>query len=845
MKRTSWLIGGMILLLLTAYSANAFAQRQNSPKTIRVGCIDLENFIEKKKNGLTDGYGVAYLNEIAKYTNWHYEYVTGTWSECLRWLKEGKIDLLLPAEYSDERGKDFIFSKYSCCTDYAALYAAKDNDAIFFQDYASFDGMKIGRITNNHLNESIIYFAAQKGFQPLYVDYDNLKDMTAALAVGDIDAIVNGSLNTAPQQKLLAKFDFMPTYFMMEKSNTALMDELNQAMHEIFLMNPYFTAMLNEKYYGNLQIKGFTREEASYITRSAPILVVGNADNYPYEWFDAQSKIYKGIYPDILALIAKQSGLQFKIIRTNSIEESWALIKSDKADLIYGIYGNPLLKRDYNLSYTEPYFKKSYTLIGNRNVAFDAETSLTLALPPHCIALQAYVNEQYPNWTILSCNAMEECLEKVARHEADLTVIDSSDFKMTSILNQHPTLGIISTISIDLPVSLGIAANASPLLCSILDKAISRVTKKEIEQSILRNTFVMPPKITLYYYMQNYFLELCGIMLVLLLSLSIGIFLLYRERSKTRQNHFLTIKNSDLSNAVLLAKHADKARDFYDALYDNTQFGILQYQIDETTRRLTLLHANKGAQRMLDIHLKQGQYHCPALTEKVLQQIFNSAAHLSQDGDKIEFEDEVSVAGLSLWLNGTMELVLRKNEDKFIQTTFMDMTNRKNRENQMKQQSEIDALTGVFNKGTAEALCRAYLQTDHQHPAILFTLDLDNFKMANDSYGHQYGDQVLSKFAAAIRQIFGNSDIIGRIGGDEFIILMKEPADNDLLAAKAQEICRQAEKVSHKNNKSLVSCSIGIAIQTAQETSYDELFRKSDQALYKAKRAGKKGWCFS
>lgn len=78
----------------------------HASKVIKVGCVDLENFLVIQ-DGIVSGYGAEFLDEIAKYTSWRYEYVKGTWEECLKWLEEGKIDLLLPAQYSAER-KVFI-----------------------------------------------------------------------------------------------------------------------------------------------------------------------------------------------------------------------------------------------------------------------------------------------------------------------------------------------------------------------------------------------------------------------------------------------------------------------------------------------------------------------------------------------------------------------------------------------------------------------------------------------------------------------------------------------------------------------------------------------------------------
>ncbi|MBR2520248.1 MAG: diguanylate cyclase [Selenomonadaceae bacterium] len=91
-----------------------------------------------------------------------------------------------------------------------------------------------------------------------------------------------------------------------------------------------------------------------------------------------------------------------------------------------------------------------------------------------------------------------------------------------------------------------------------------------------------------------------------------------------------------------------------------------------------------------------------------------------------------------------------------------------------KQKAETDKLTGLLNKITFENICREYIQNiSAGELAALFVIDLDNFKKANDTYGHQFGDLILKKFAEALRDNFKTDGVVGRFGGDEFVILLK------------------------------------------------------------------------
>ena len=111
-----------IFLIVTAILlCLCFALPVRAADKVRVGCVDIGDFIQIDQDGYAIGYGADYLNKIAEYTGWEYEYIQAPWGECLDMLRRGELDLLLPAEYSEERAEDFLFSSYECCFDFAAL----------------------------------------------------------------------------------------------------------------------------------------------------------------------------------------------------------------------------------------------------------------------------------------------------------------------------------------------------------------------------------------------------------------------------------------------------------------------------------------------------------------------------------------------------------------------------------------------------------------------------------------------------------------------------------------------------------------------------------------------------
>lgn len=149
-----------------------------------------------------------------------------------------------------------------------------------------------------------------------------------------------------------------------------------------------------------------------------------------------------------------------------------------------------------------------------------------------------------------------------------------------------------------------------------------------------------------------------------------------------------------------------------------------------------------------------------------------------------------------------------------------------------------DELTGFLNRyGLKEALKQ--LPEDMTHAVI--ALDIDRLKHVNDSYGHPVGDEVIAAIAHVIRRNTRGGDILSRIGGDEFVIVLQGMSDPERTIQKIRQICELIENIDVKNDELQPSCSAGVSFMEHID-EYEEVYQQADQALYQAKSAGR-GTC--
>lgn len=159
---------------------------------------------------------------------------------------------------------------------------------------------------------------------------------------------------------------------------------------------------------------------------------------------------------------------------------------------------------------------------------------------------------------------------------------------------------------------------------------------------------------------------------------------------------------------------------------------------------------------------------------------------------------------------------------------------------EVSDKSKRDLLTGLYNKGSFEnEVKNAIAARKPNNFSVLMIFDFDNFKYVNDTFGHQIGDEVLKAFASILRRAFRTQDIIGRVGGDEFMVYMPDLTEEFLSRSDriSQEILDEL-KVLEVGAAAHFSCSIGIG---TDNTDYDfqKLYNLADGALYESKEKGK------
>ena len=158
---------------------------------------------------------------------------------------------------------------------------------------------------------------------------------------------------------------------------------------------------------------------------------------------------------------------------------------------------------------------------------------------------------------------------------------------------------------------------------------------------------------------------------------------------------------------------------------------------------------------------------------------------------------------------------------------------------------QYDSLTGVYNKKTITEYAKKRISEEKEKRIVIAILDVDYFKSVNDTFGHLYGDKVLARVGGRLKEIVGEDGVIGRIGGDEFMIVFNGLDDDQVLRGMLRAIRTQIKWEFAEDFENLsITCSIGASIFPVNGRDYEDLFKKADCCLYIAKEKGRDRYVF-
>lgn len=801
-----------VLCCMAALCPGVFAAREperSAPRVIRVGYPIQKGLAEVDEDGSFVGYTPDYLRQVSQFTDWQYEFVQVEGSESqqisrlMDMLAAGEIDLLGAMTLSDSLAGQYDFVSNSYGTSSRVLCALADAGELNSANYFTVPDLRIAVVDGAERSNTILrQFCEMSGITAVQIPFDSSAAQVEALRQGKVDLIFSNDVALpADDLKVVASFMPQPFYFAVTKGRKELVNELNGAISLIRESNPYFTAELHEKHFPwRTSVFSLSKAEKAYIAQAGTLRVLMLGGKAPIQYRDRETGEIRGLSADILGRAAEMTGLRFEMIMADTYEEYQALLDGGQFDLAAGLLNDYQLTKNDGLSLTVPYLHAPLTVLVNNRVDPGKLDGKQMALIKGVEYKGAYhgVAGYY--------DTTEKCIQAVHEGKADYCYSNSYSVQYYLSNPEYKNMIHFSRPSDwAQEICFGVAEAAEIHLISILNEVIRVLPQTEFVLDSLYANAYEPERVTLLSYMRANPLEAGMILAIIVMFFTIGLLLWirYSERRNSRRRHLENERYrqlSDLSNEYLFE---------YDVTRD-------------------LLRLPEKCAAFLG---------CGRELEQVSQ--WGGETLFGHIAERVEGSRELCCVlpnGDSRWLR----LISKQIQDDAGDTVYfvgklLDIQAEKERQAELLEKASRDSLTGLYNAAFTRRYVTEMLRRPEWENGALVVIDVDYFKSINDTYGHLEGDHVLQMLSKALLESTSQEEVAGRIGGDEFVVFLKNRGDRE----EIRERCRQLrERVAAISRQVPVSVSVGVAFARAGD-SYDMLYQNADKALYTVKNAGR------
>lgn len=476
---------GLLVFIMLAFNLSVLA-RTSEKRVLRVAFPQVDGMSWTAEDGTHHGMLVDYLNEIAKYTGWEYEYIDTKGPAMLNEFVEGKYELMGGNYYIPALEKYYAYPNYNMGYSRSLLLARSDDRSIHSYDLESMNGKTIGVYENARENiRRLKEFMAING---LYcnIRYYKQEDMVGKiglypyLAKGEIDLLLNNVAHISDSVRVVVAYDSQPYYIVTNPGNKEVLDGLNMALERILDANPNFAA---ERYAVNFPDRlvniQLSDRDLEYVNERKTITVAVPENWYPLYCKETPLKNHTGIMADVLDEIKSFTGLRFSYVYAKNYADAIRLIQQGDADILGFFLGDENDAAQLGLALSASYVSTNNIIVRNKACSYPAP-GLVGALVE---------NQRLPSGIsvekIRFYPSIKEALFAVNNGEADFIYGLSSRMEQDILRYHFTNLAPVTLVNDQSTISFALPIPVDPDLLTILNKAINNLS--ESERTVIRN----------------------------------------------------------------------------------------------------------------------------------------------------------------------------------------------------------------------------------------------------------------------------------------------------------------------------------------------------------------------
>ena len=520
------------------------ADSDQQVKTVRVGwLVNNEGFQDGTPGERLSGWGYEYLQTLSYYTpGWKYEYISGTFTELMDMLDAGEIDLMPNISYSEERAEKLLYSSNPEGTERYYIYAKPDRDDLSKGDPQALQGLTIGCNTGVMQTSVGQQWLANEGVTCTYKEIASGGDLFAALANGEVDAIIMNDTTSSPNASPMFYIGSSDYYFAVPKSRPDLMNDINAAMTAIARVNPRYNDEVKSSYStqnsGSSSLNG---PECSWLKANNNTITLGYiTGKLPYCNEDEDGEM-EGSLASLATTLHDKFGITVKTVAFDSYKMMSKALSKGSIDVALPVY------RDYWFA-EQTGVVQSISLGTISLTAIHTGSNLNKDLQNIACTKSSFVNKNaleslFPTATVTEYQSDDEAFDALRKGTAHCIVAPSSRVKTIGDrydLEDCETTELPDTCELSCWISRG-----KPELLGIINKGIINAGESLSASNFSSTSYTAQESNTLQFLYRNR----TAIAATLIGMLSVGVVLLIWALVRARTER----KKADAANAAKTA----------------------------------------------------------------------------------------------------------------------------------------------------------------------------------------------------------------------------------------------------------------------------------------------------
>lgn len=467
----------------------------NEPRLMKVGFTQVTGMSEVDESGERKGIIVDYLNEIAKYTNWQYEYIDVDSEEIITRFMEGEFDLMGGTLYDAGLEKYAGYPDFGCGSSKAVLFCRPYDTRLKSYDLKSMNGCTIGvygpakekirRLTeflkSNDLDCQIRTYTHEdmSGDGDLYIYLEN----------GEVDLLLGNDVEDCPQFRVMAEFDAQVHYIVTRADEKEQLAELNKAMVNILESDPDFSEAVYKKNFQKVKRNEIqlNQAEQDYIEEKKVVTVAGLRSFHPLFCQGNGMDRHDGIIPDMLNELAAITGLSFEMVYADTYQGAIELVREGKADILGAFLDTEDVAAAYGLARTKSFVNLNCIVVRNKSASYPGGNLRG------AVVEGTNLPEEIGAGQVGRYKDIYSALRDVNQGKCDFAYGTSASIEQ-AMQNYHlPNIMAVSTVNHSTDITFCVRKPVRAELLTILNKAIISISEEDRNTILDKNIVSLTP----------------------------------------------------------------------------------------------------------------------------------------------------------------------------------------------------------------------------------------------------------------------------------------------------------------------------------------------------------------